>query len=274
MDVTRKKVLMLWGVMLLAISLIAVTLSYWLTTHRADQLTHTLKQHNRQLAQPMPEQPPQAAPATEQQPVNVNSYLIRAARQYQVQLHYQHSTEDANQWLVTVTGSVSHALRFVAAVLHDRFDAVTDFPLTQTVTWSDTDTNSGTLNWQFRWFPSYEGFEPEPLATALFKQPPPPLNIDPLVCHSQPPVGKRPSFQTWSDVRLIGTQTLPDKKALLHTQGHPIVELREAQWLRKPLMQLSHIDTDFIVLQHWQETAGCWSATPVTLHLVKDNALS
>lgn len=273
MDVTRKKVLMLWGFALLTISLMALTLSYWLTTHRAHQLTRTLKQQNRQLAQPMPEQPPQAAPATEQPPLNVSSYLVRAARQYQVQLHYQQSTDNANQWIVEVSGSVSHALRFVAAVLHDRFDAVTDFPLTQAVTWSDTDTDSGTLSWQFRWLPSDEGFEPEALAKALFKQPPTPLNIDPLVCHSQPPVGKQPSFDNWSGVKLLGTQTLPDKKALLQTPGQPLVELHETHWLRKPLMQLSHVDTDFIVLQHWQENAGCWSATPVILHLVKDNAL-
>lgn len=264
-------VLWFWVAGLLLFTLMVVTVSYFLTSYRAGQLSNTLKSQHKQMQQPPPQVPEQNNILPEPPPVDVASLLTQAARQHHVGLHYQQSPERSEQWLVGISGNYQNTIRFIASILQTQKESLQAFPFTQTLKWQDTDQNGGKLSWQFLWLTAETAMPANLNGKPLFKTEFPPILAEPLKCLSKPDTHSDINVSDWSVVQLLGTQTSPLKKALLKIPGQPLLTLTENKWLTSPLMQLHKIEHSYVTFKHWQKKAGCWSAKSLKLSLTKDN---
>lgn len=266
-----RSVLWLWGAGLLLFTLLTTAVSYFMTVYQAQKLNDTFQIQYQTLSETVP-QVPELSPTrlSEQQPVDVASLLTQAARQQKVSLHYQQDPQNPEQWLVGVSGGYQNAAHFVAAIFQAQRNLRQDFPLTQMLKWQDTEAETGKLSWQFMWV-SADSFAPQQaIASLRFKTDFPQVTAEPLKCLSQPNVLSDITIGDWSSVQLLATQTSPLQKALLSMPEQPLLTLSERQWIASPLMQLQSVHHDYVAFQHWQKTAGCWSAQPLTLYLTQD----
>ncbi|RUO64676.1 hypothetical protein [Idiomarina ramblicola] len=266
-----QKVLWCWGASVLVFTVVAIAVSYFLTGYQANQLKNTLQSQNRQLQQPAP-QIPEAHDTTLPEPpaVDVASLLTQAAKQQQVDLHYQQSPEHSEQWLVGISGTYQNAIRFIASILQTQQESLQAFPFTQTLKWQDGESHRGELSWQFLWLTAKDSAPPDVNGKPLFKTDFPPMLAEPLKCLGKPGILSDIRITDWASVQLLATQTSPLKKALLSIPGQPLLTLTEHDWIASPLMQLQNIKRDHIAFQHWQKEAGCWSAQSRKLFLTKD----
>ncbi|MCK7459823.1 hypothetical protein [Idiomarina aminovorans] len=261
-----------WLAGLLLFTLIAVSVSYFLTGYQAEQLNNTLRNQHKQLRQPAPQVPEHSGTILpELQRVDVASLLTQAAKRQHVDLYYQQNSERSDQWLVGITGSYQNAVRFIASILQTQKGSLQHFPFTQTLKWQDNDQNGGKLNWQFLWLTAETPMPSNLNGNPLFKTEFPPVLAEPLKCLRKPDTQSDINVSDWSVVQLLGTQTSPLKKALLQIPGQPVLTLTENSWLASPLMQLRKIEHNYVTFKHWQKEAGCWSAKNLTLSLTQDN---
>lgn len=266
-----QKVLWCWGASVLVFIFAATAVSYFLTGYEAKQLNSTLQSRYKQLQQPIRQVPEQSEITLPQPPlVDVASLLTQAARQQQVDLHYQQSSERSEQWLVGISGTYQNAIRFIASILQTQRESLQAFPFTQTLKWQDDDPYGGRLNWQFLWLTAKDSTPPDFNVDPLFKTDFPPMLAEPLKCLSKPDIQSDIQINDWASVQLLATQTSPLKKALLNIPGQPSLTLTENNWIASPLMQLQKVGRDYVAFQHWQKEAGCWSAQSQKLFLTKD----
>lgn len=263
-----KKPLWLWIVAVLIFTTTAIGVSYFLTGYQASQLNERLRMQQEQLQQTVPAVPEQTRPVlTEPPKTDVSTLLTQAARQHHVDLHYQQSPTNAEQWLVGINGTYQNALRLVASIMQ----AQQPFPFTQTLKWQDTGQNIGKLNWQFLWLTA-EDFSPsERSDNLLFKSDFPDVIAEPIKCLGQPEQPSEIHISDWSLVQLIATQTSPVKKALLKIPNQPLLTLAESSWIADPLMQLRSVNGEYAEFQLWEKQVGCWSTKPLKLHFTQDN---
>lgn len=268
-----KKPLWSWIGAVLLFTAGAIGISYFLTGYQASQLNEQLRTQQKQLQQTVPEVPEQTEPVLKEQPeTDVSTLLTQAARQHSVDLYYQQSPENAEQWLVGVNGTYQNTLRLVASVMQAQQEMRQPFPFTQTLKWRDTGENNGKLSWQFLWLEA-ESPAPSELSThSLFKSDFPDVIAEPIKCLGQPEQPSDIRISDWSLVQLIATQTSPVKKALLKIPNQPLLTLSASSWIADPLMQLQSVNGEYAEFQLWQKQAGCWSAKPLKIHLTKDNS--
>ncbi|WP_417441530.1 hypothetical protein [Idiomarina sp.] len=268
-----KKPLWSWIGAVLLFTAGAIGISYFLTSYQASQLNEQLRTQQKQLQQSVPVVPEQAeSVVTEHPETDVSTLLTQAARQHSVDLYYQQSPENAEQWLVGVNGTYQNALRLVASVMQAQQEMRQPFPFTQTLKWRDTGENGGKLSWQFLWLEA-ESPAPSELSThSLFKSDFPDVIAEPIKCLGQPEQPSDIRINDWSLVQLIATQTSPVKKALLKIPDQPLLTLEESSWIADPLMQLQGVNGEYAEFQFWEKQAGCWSAKPLKLHLTKDSS--
>ncbi|MGM7448337.1 hypothetical protein ACP7H9_07470 [Idiomarina sp. ST20R2A10] len=268
-----KKPLWLWVGVVVLFTVTAIGASYFLTSYQASQLNEQLRTQQKQLQQTVPEVPEQAGPVLKEQPeTEVSTLLTQAARQHNVDLYYQQSPENAEQWLVGVNGTYHNALRLVASVMQAQQEMRQPFPLTQTLKWRDARENNGKLNWQFLWLSADSPASSEVSAHSLFESDFPDVIAEPIECLGKPEIQSDIRISDWSLVQLIATQTSPVRKALLKIPNQPLLTLAESRWIADPLMQLQGVNGEYAEFQLWQKQAGCWSAKPLKLHLTKDNS--
>ncbi|WP_404397689.1 hypothetical protein [Idiomarina loihiensis] len=268
-----KKPLWLWGSAVLLFTVAAISVSYFLTGYQASQLNEQLRTQQKQLQQSVPGIPELAESVlTEHPETDVSTLLTQAARQNNVDLYYQQSPENAEQWLVGANGTYQNALRLVASIMKAQQGRRQPFPFTQTLKWRDTGENSGKLSWQFLWLSADSSAPSEPSAHSLFKSDFPDVIAEPIKCLGQPEQLSDIRISDWSLVQLIATQTSPVKKALLKIPNQPPLTLTESSWIADPLMQLQDVNGEYAEFKHWQKQAGCWSAKPLKLHLTKDSS--
>lgn len=273
MGESLKKPLWLWIGAVLLFTAGAIGISYFLTGYQASQLNEQLRTQQKQLQQTVPEVPEQTEPVLKEHPeTDVSTLLTQAARQHSVDLYYQQSPENAEQWLVGVNGTYQNALRLVASVMQAQQEMRQPFPITQTLKWRDTGGNSGKLSWQFLWLLADSSAPSELSAHSLFKSDFPDVIAEPIKCLGQPEQPSDIRISDWSLVQLIATQTSPVKKALLKIPDQPLLTLAESSWIADPLMQLQDVNGEYAEFKLWQKQAGCWSAKPLKLHLTKDNS--
>lgn len=272
MDKSLRKVLWLWGVALLAFILAAVAASYFLTGYRVNLLKNTFQQQYQQLQKPIPEFTGlRKTTVTELPEVDVSSLLIQAAKQHNVELHYQQDPQHPQQWLAGVSGNYQSAIRFIVSILQTQKGLQQAFPVTETLQWQDIDQHKGKLSWQFLWLKADDPAVPEINTTPLFKSDFLPIAAVPVKCPGKPDMQSDIEISDWASVQLLATQTLPLKKALLSIPGQPLLELTEENWIAVPLMQLQSINQAYAEFRHWQKEGACWSSQPLKLHLTKDD---
>jgi len=267
-----KKPLWLWVIGFLLFTLAAIGISYFLTGYQASQLNDQLRKQQQQLQQPVPQVPEQAERVLTKHPkTDVSTLLTQAARQHNVDLYYQQSPDNTEQWLVSINGTYQNTLRLVASIMQVQQGASLAFPFTQTLKWRDTNQHSGKLSWQFRWLTAEHNAPPEFVHKTLFKNDFQDINAEPVKCLGRPKIKSDIRISDWSLVQLTATQTFPVKKALLTIPNQPLLTLNENNWVADPLIQLKDVYDEHAEFQLWQKQAGCWSAEPLKLHLTKDN---
>lgn len=264
------KALIVWAMALLIFTLLAVLISYYFTGYQAAQLSNTLRNQYQQLQAPLPPVPAEdSIDVSEPSFMDVSSLLTQAAKQQKVDLHYQQDPERSEQWLVGVNGSYQRAVRFVASVMLAQHDATQAFPFTQTLKWQDTDLTSGKLSWQFLWLNANDSASASIDANTLFKTNFPSITVEPPKCLERPAIKSNIQIGDWSLVKLLATQTSPQRKALLQLPDR-VITLANNNWIENPLMQLREINPGYALFERWQQYAGCWSAETVKLRLTKD----
>ena len=267
------KPLWLWIGSVALFTATAMGVSYFLTSYQASQLNELLRKQEKQLQRYVPGVPEQAeSVVTKHAETDVSTLLTQAARQHNVDLYYQQSPENAEQWLVGVNGTYQNALRLVASVMQAQQEMRQPFPFTQTLKWRDAGENNGKLSWQFLWLPADSPTPSELSSHSLFKSDFPDVIAEPIECLGKPEIKSDTRISDWSLVQLIATQTFPVKKALLKIPNQPLLTLAESSWIADPLMQLQGVNGEYAEFQLWEKQAGCWSAKPLKLHLTKDNS--
>ena len=268
-----KKPLRLWIAVVLLFTAGAIGISYFLTSYQASQLNEQLRKQEKQLQQSVPGVPEQTEPVlTEHPETDASTLLTQAARQHNVDLYYQQSPENAEQWLVGANGTYQNALRLVASIMQAQQEMRQPFPFTQTLKWRDTGENSGKLSWQFLWLTAGSPAPSELSAHSLFKSDFPDVIAEPIECLGKPEMQSDIHINDWSLVQLIATQTSPVKKALLKIPDQPLLTLAASSWIADPLMQLQDVNDEYTEFQLWEKQSGCWSAKPLKLHLTRDNS--
>ena len=264
------KALLAWAITLLIFTLLAVLISYYFTGYQAGQLNNILRNQYQQLQESLPPIPAEdRVDVPEPSFVDVSSLLSQAAKQQKVDLHYQQDPERSEQWLIGVNGSYQRAIRFVASVMQAQQGATQAFPFTQTLKWQDTDLTSGKLSWQFLWLNANDAASASIDAYTLFKTSFPSITVEPPKCLERPAIKSDIQVSDWSLVKLLATQTSPQRKALLQMPDR-VITLAKKSWIENPLMQLREIKPEYAMFERWQQYAGCWSAETVKLRLTKD----